>query len=192
MRTRTRGLSERAAYYDPLRSPRFRRDARKYMLPALAVSGCRLVRGVMQGSATCDEFTPRSPHYGRAVPRLASRQICPLTATPPHSPGAISPPPQDRSCDRYAVPMPGMPSERARAGRLRFGAGCRFRGPIPTRPPREPRGCYLSASIKRGTEFGAPQTRAPDRRPQASVEAMRSDLTQVALAVGVRPRAMNG
>jgi hypothetical protein len=31
--------------------------------PALAVSGCRLVRGVMQGSATCDEFTSRSSHY---------------------------------------------------------------------------------------------------------------------------------
>jgi hypothetical protein len=27
---------------------------------------------------------------------------------------------------------------------------------------------------------------------QASVDAMRSDLTQVALAVGVRPRATNG
>ena len=28
------------------------------MLPPLALGGCRSVRGLIQGSATCDEFTP--------------------------------------------------------------------------------------------------------------------------------------
>src|SRR4030095_7729203 len=62
-------------------------------------------------------------------------------------------------------------------------------GFLPTRPPREPRGATYRRQIDAEPSVGAPPTRAPDRRPQASVEAMRSDLTQVALAVGVRLRA---
>jgi hypothetical protein len=30
-----------------------------YMFPPLALGGCRLVRGLINGSATCDKFTPR-------------------------------------------------------------------------------------------------------------------------------------
>lgn len=34
-------------------------DRCKYMFPPFALGGCRLVRGVIRGSATCDEFRPR-------------------------------------------------------------------------------------------------------------------------------------
>ncbi len=54
------GLSKRAANYRPAPKPEVRCDACKYMFPRLALGGCRLVRGVIQGSATCDEFTPRN------------------------------------------------------------------------------------------------------------------------------------
>jgi hypothetical protein len=54
------GLSKRAANYRPAPKPEVRCDACKYMLPRLALGGCRLVRGVIQASATCDEFTPRT------------------------------------------------------------------------------------------------------------------------------------
>jgi hypothetical protein len=39
--------------------PEVRCDNCKYMFPPLALGGCRLVRGVIRGSATCDEFSPR-------------------------------------------------------------------------------------------------------------------------------------
>ena len=55
------GLSKKAAIYRPAPKPEVRCDACKYMFPRLAVGGCRLVRGAIQGSATCDEFTPRNP-----------------------------------------------------------------------------------------------------------------------------------
>jgi hypothetical protein len=29
------------------------------MFPPLAIGSCRFVRGVIEGSKTCDEFTPR-------------------------------------------------------------------------------------------------------------------------------------
>ena len=54
------GLSKRGANYRPAPKPAVRCDACKYMFPRLALGGCRLVRGVIQGSATCDEFTPRN------------------------------------------------------------------------------------------------------------------------------------
>jgi hypothetical protein len=31
------------------------------MFPPLALGGCRLVRGVIRGSANCKEFEPRKP-----------------------------------------------------------------------------------------------------------------------------------
>jgi hypothetical protein len=53
------GLSKRAAHYRqaPVSDVRCNRCA--YMFPPLAVGGCRLVRGAIRGSATCDEFKPR-------------------------------------------------------------------------------------------------------------------------------------
>jgi hypothetical protein len=53
------GLSKKGANYKPAPTPGVRCDRCKYMFPPLALGGCRLVRGLIQGSATCDEFTPR-------------------------------------------------------------------------------------------------------------------------------------
>jgi len=53
------GLSKRKANYQAAPRPDVRCDRCKYMFPPLALGGCRLVRGVIRGSATCDEFTPR-------------------------------------------------------------------------------------------------------------------------------------
>jgi hypothetical protein len=59
MRARIWSLSKRGAHYRPATTPEVRCDRCKYMFPPLALGGCRLVRGLIQGSATCDEFTPR-------------------------------------------------------------------------------------------------------------------------------------
>jgi hypothetical protein len=56
------GLSKKGANYKPAPTPGVRCDRCKYMFPRLALGGCRLVRGLIQGSATCDEFTPRRRH----------------------------------------------------------------------------------------------------------------------------------
>lgn len=53
------GLSKRGAHYRPAATPDARCDRCRYMFPPLAFGGCRLVRGPIRGSATCDEFTPR-------------------------------------------------------------------------------------------------------------------------------------
>ena len=53
------GLSKKTANYRPAPMPEVRCDRCKYMFPPLALGGCRLVRGPIQGSATCNEFTPR-------------------------------------------------------------------------------------------------------------------------------------
>jgi hypothetical protein len=51
--------SKSAANYRPAPTQHTRCDRCKYMFPPLAVGGCRIVRGLIQGSATCDDFTPR-------------------------------------------------------------------------------------------------------------------------------------
>jgi hypothetical protein len=43
----------------PVQQAEVRCDRCKYMFPPLALGGCRLVRGPIRGSATCDQFTPR-------------------------------------------------------------------------------------------------------------------------------------
>jgi len=53
------GLSKRAANYRDAPAPDVRCARCAYMFPPLALGGCRLVRGVIRGSATCDEFRPR-------------------------------------------------------------------------------------------------------------------------------------
>ncbi len=53
------GLSKRAAHYRDAPSAEARCKHCAYMFPPLALGGCRLVRGVIRGSATCDEFKPR-------------------------------------------------------------------------------------------------------------------------------------
>jgi hypothetical protein len=54
------GLSKKAANYRDAPKPEVRCQACRYMFPPLAVGGCRLVRGVIRASATCDRFAPRS------------------------------------------------------------------------------------------------------------------------------------
>jgi hypothetical protein len=53
------GLSKKRAHYRPAPTPETRCDQCKYMFPPLAFGGCRLVRGLIRGSASCDQWTPR-------------------------------------------------------------------------------------------------------------------------------------
>jgi hypothetical protein len=55
------GLSKQEARYAPATTPDVRCDRCKFMFPPLVVGGCRLVRGVIRGSASCKEFVPRRP-----------------------------------------------------------------------------------------------------------------------------------
>jgi len=59
MATSVWSLSKRGANYRPAPQPEVRCDHCKFMFPPLALGGCRLVRGLIRGSATCDKFTPR-------------------------------------------------------------------------------------------------------------------------------------
>jgi len=52
-------LSKRNAGYRPAPTVEVRCDHCRYMFPPLALGGCRLVRGLVRASATCDEFTAR-------------------------------------------------------------------------------------------------------------------------------------
>jgi hypothetical protein len=54
------GLSKEKASYKLAPGSQVRCDACKYMFPRFAVGGCRLVRGVIKKSATCNEFKPRA------------------------------------------------------------------------------------------------------------------------------------
>jgi hypothetical protein len=59
MATRVWGLSKKDANYRPAPQAEGRCDRCKYMFPTLPLGGCRLVRGLIRGSATCDEFRRR-------------------------------------------------------------------------------------------------------------------------------------
>jgi hypothetical protein len=59
MARRVWGLSKKKANYQPAPAPGVRCDRCTYMFPPLALGGCRLVRGLIQASATCDEFKRR-------------------------------------------------------------------------------------------------------------------------------------
>jgi len=58
------GLSKERAKYRPAPAPEVRCDRCRYMFPRLAFGGCRLVRGAIRSSATCDEFTARGAREG--------------------------------------------------------------------------------------------------------------------------------
>jgi hypothetical protein len=64
MAPKTWGLSKQAANYRPASKPEASCIACKWMFPRLSVGSCKYVRGVIQGSATCDEFEPRRPAPG--------------------------------------------------------------------------------------------------------------------------------
>jgi hypothetical protein len=53
------GLSKHAARYRVAPAADVRCDRCAYMFPPFALGGCRLVRGVIRGSATCDQFRAR-------------------------------------------------------------------------------------------------------------------------------------
>jgi len=55
------GLSKKAANYRDAPKPEVACSACKCMFPPLGLGGCRLVRGVIRASATCDEFVARRP-----------------------------------------------------------------------------------------------------------------------------------
>ncbi len=52
-------LSKKQANYRPAPRKDVRCDTCRFMFPPLALGACRLVRGLIQGSGTCDHFTPR-------------------------------------------------------------------------------------------------------------------------------------
>jgi hypothetical protein len=53
------GLSKEAAGYRPAPKPEVSCKVCKWMFPRLSVGSCRYVRGVIEGSATCNEFERR-------------------------------------------------------------------------------------------------------------------------------------
>jgi len=59
MARRVWGLSKKKANYQPAPAPGVRCNRCTYMFPPLALGGCRLVRGLIHASATCDEFRRR-------------------------------------------------------------------------------------------------------------------------------------
>jgi len=64
MAVRIWGLSKKQAHYRPAPTPAVRCDHCKYMFPRLTLGGCRLVRGPIRSSDTCDELTPRRTTEG--------------------------------------------------------------------------------------------------------------------------------
>jgi hypothetical protein len=53
------GLSKTQANYRTAPAREVRCARCKFMFPPLALGGCRLVRGPIRGTGTCDHFAPR-------------------------------------------------------------------------------------------------------------------------------------
>jgi hypothetical protein len=64
MAPKTWSLSKKDAHYRPAPKPELSCVKCKWMFPRLAVGSCKYVRGVIEGSATCDEFEARRPPSG--------------------------------------------------------------------------------------------------------------------------------
>ncbi len=60
MAPKTWSLTKEAARYRPASKPEVSCARCKWMFPRLALGSCKYVRGIIEGSATCDEFEPRS------------------------------------------------------------------------------------------------------------------------------------
>jgi hypothetical protein len=52
-------LSKEKANYRPASAPELRCDDCKFMFPRIGLGGCRLVRGIIRSSDTCDHFSSR-------------------------------------------------------------------------------------------------------------------------------------
>jgi hypothetical protein len=61
MAPKTWSLTKQAANYRPAPKPEVSCAACKWMFPRLPIGSCKYVRGIVEGSATCDEFQPRRP-----------------------------------------------------------------------------------------------------------------------------------
>jgi hypothetical protein len=61
MAPKTWGLTKQSANYRPAPKPEVSCHECKWMFPRLSVGSCKYVRGIIQGSATCDEFEARRP-----------------------------------------------------------------------------------------------------------------------------------
>ena len=56
---KVQGLSKAEANYHKAENPKFSCHECRFMFPALAIGGCRYVRGVIHADDVCDEFKPR-------------------------------------------------------------------------------------------------------------------------------------
>ena len=65
MSPKTWGLSKGEARYRPAPKPEVSCINCKWMFPRLPLGSCKYVRGVIEGSATCDEFESR--HHPRSA-----------------------------------------------------------------------------------------------------------------------------
>jgi hypothetical protein len=59
MAPKTWELTKEAAKYRPATKPKYSCRECKWMFPRLAYGSCKYVRGVVEGSATCDVFESR-------------------------------------------------------------------------------------------------------------------------------------
>ena len=59
MAPKTWSLTKEAANYHPAPKPEVSCKECKWMFPRLAYGSCKYVKGVIEGSATCDEFESR-------------------------------------------------------------------------------------------------------------------------------------
>ena len=62
------GSSKQAANYRPAPTPDVGCDRCRFMFPPISLGGCRYVRGVIKGSATCDYFESRNASDTPAPP----------------------------------------------------------------------------------------------------------------------------
>jgi hypothetical protein len=61
MKPGTWSLSKEDAGYKPASKPEVSCIKCKWMFPRLSVGSCKFVRGMIEGSATCNEFQPLHP-----------------------------------------------------------------------------------------------------------------------------------
>ncbi|HET7744870.1 MAG TPA: hypothetical protein VFK76_09040 [Gaiellaceae bacterium] len=72
MNVKVWGSSKQTANYRPAPTDDVRCEHCKFMFPPMALGGCRYVRGVIRGSATCDYFASRHPAEESTGPPSAS------------------------------------------------------------------------------------------------------------------------
>jgi hypothetical protein len=61
MAPKTWGLTKEAARYRPAPKPEVACKVCQWMFPRLSVGSCKYVRGIIEATATCDEFERKRP-----------------------------------------------------------------------------------------------------------------------------------